>query len=226
MNDAALAVSGLSKRFYTGSEELVIFENLSFEVETAKRLAITGESGCGKSTLLNILGGLEAPSSGTVRAGPYEVTTLDENSLTGYRSGYLGLVFQFHYLLKDFTALENVMLPAIMAGVKRKEASERARQLLADVKLDHRLDHLPSRMSGGERQRAAVARSLVNSPSLILADEPTGNLDPDNSALVREILFDVVTRYRKTLILVTHDREIASMADSTWSLTKTGLVTS
>lgn len=225
MNDAALSVSALSKKFHTGYEELVIFENLTFSVPYASRIAITGESGCGKSTLLNILGGLESPTEGTVQAGPYEVSSLDENGLTDYRGGYLGLVFQFHYLLKDFTALENVMLPALMAGVTRREATERARQLLADVKLDHRLDHLPSRMSGGERQRAAVARSLINSPSLILADEPTGNLDPDNSALVRDILFDVVTRYGKTLVLVTHDREIAALADSTWRLTKEGLVT-
>ena len=160
-----------------------------------------------------------------MRSGPYEVSSLDEKGLTAYRGGYLGLVFQFHYLLKDFTALENVMLPALMAGLSRREATERARQLLSDVRLEHRLDHLPSRMSGGERQRAAVARSLVNSPSLILADEPTGNLDPENSALVRDILFEVVTRYGKTLILVTHDREIAGLADHAWRLTKEGLVT-
>ncbi len=225
MSETALSVSNLSKRFHTGFEELVIFENLNFSVPLASKIAITGESGCGKSTLLNILGGLESPSEGTVRSGPYEVSSLDEKGLTAYRGGYLGLVFQFHYLLKDFTALENVMLPALMAGLGRREATERARQLLADVRLEHRLDHLPSRMSGGERQRAAVARSLVNSPSLILADEPTGNLDPENSALVRDILFDVVTRYGKTLILVTHDRDIAGMADRAWRLTKEGLVT-
>ncbi len=224
MNERAITVSGLSKTFHTGYEELVIFENLDFDIPAASRVAITGESGCGKSTLLNILGGLESPTSGSVRAGPYEVSSLGERELTEYRGGYLGLVFQFHYLLKDFTALENVMLPALMAGVKRREALERARQLLSDVRLEHRLDHLPSRMSGGERQRAAVARALVNSPSLILADEPTGNLDPDNSALVRDILFDVVSRYGKALVLVTHDREMAAQADIAWRLTKNGLV--
>lgn len=224
MNDPALVVSGLSKRFHTGSEEISIFENLEFTVESASRVAITGESGCGKSTLLNIIAGLESATSGTVRAGALDIESLDEGALTAYRSRHLGLVFQFHYLLKDFTALENVMLPAFMAGMKRREATERARQLLSDVKLGHRLDHLPSRMSGGERQRAAVARALINEPSLVLADEPTGNLDPDNSALVRDLLFDVVTKYGKTLVLVTHDASIAAMADRVLKLTQSGLV--
>lgn len=226
MSNPILRAEKLTKRFQTEAEELVIFEDLDFEVPEGRRVAITGESGCGKSTLLNILGGLESPSSGTVRSSGFEVTSLGEEELSRYRASHLGLVFQFHYLLKDFTALENVMLPAYMAGMPKKQALQRARQLLSDVGLEGRLHHVPSRMSGGERQRAAVARALVNSPSLVLADEPTGNLDPENAALVRDILFAVVTKYGKTLILVTHDREMAAMADLSLRLTREGLIPS
>ena len=209
MSKDIVLISGLTKTFSSASEKLVIFDKLNFSIEEGKKISITGESGSGKSTFLNILGGLESADSGEIIAGSYKVHSLDEKSLTEYRSSFLGLVFQFHYLLKDFTALENVMLPALIAGRSKKEIKEKALSLLEDVKLAERKNHFPSQLSGGERQRVAVARSLINSPSLILADEPTGNLDPANAETVQNLLFSVVDKHKKTLVLVTHDQNLS-----------------
>ncbi|AAS12554.1 ABC transporter ATP-binding protein [Treponema denticola] len=223
MSKDIVLISGLTKTFSSASEKLVIFDKLNFSIEEGKKISITGESGSGKSTFLNILGGLESADSGEIIAGSYKVHSLDEKSLTEYRSSFLGLVFQFHYLLKDFTALENVMLPALIAGRSKKEIKEKALSLLEDVKLAERKNHFPSQLSGGERQRVAVARSLINSPSLILADEPTGNLDPANAETVQNLLFSVVDKHKKTLVLVTHDQNIASMTDISYKLYKGNL---
>lgn len=223
MSKDIVLISGLTKTFSSASEKLVIFNKLNFSIEEGKKISITGESGSGKSTFLNILGGLESADSGEIIAGSYKVHSLDEKSLTEYRSSFLGLVFQFHYLLKDFTALENVMLPALIAGRSKKEIKEKALSLLEDVKLAERKNHFPSQLSGGERQRVAVARSLINSPSLILADEPTGNLDPANAETVQNLLFSVVDKHKKTLVLVTHDQNIASMTDISYKLYKGSL---
>ncbi|MCM1321038.1 MAG: ABC transporter ATP-binding protein [Bacteroides sp.] len=220
MNDSALlTVRGLEKTYTGTAESLTILKNLDMTVDAGTKNIITGESGCGKSTLLNIIGGLDTLSAGSVRAGSYPVSSLDENGLTEYRARFLGLIFQFHYLLKDFTALENVFLPAYMNGMPKKKALERAEQLLCDVSLEKRMHHLPSQLSGGERQRAAVARALINNPELILADEPTGNLDPANAAVVSDVLFSMVEKYRKTLVLVTHDHGLAGRADICYRLT-------
>jgi len=218
MSKKNLVLEKVVKRFETESERLTILDCLDLVVEEGTKVAIIGESGSGKSTLLNIIGGLESPTSGSVTAGIFNVDELDERLLSEYRREYLGLVFQFHYLLKDFTALENVMLPSLMAGSTRREARERAENLLYEVGLADRLTHYPAQLSGGERQRAAVARALVNNPSLVLADEPTGNLDPANAELVRELLFSVVSRHGKTLIIVTHDTMISDMADVRYRL--------
>ena len=223
MSKDIVLISGLTKTFSSASEKLVIFDKLNFSIEEGKKISITGESGSGKSTFLNILGGLESADSGEIIAGSYKVHSLDEKSLTEYRSSFLGLVFQFHYLLKDFTALENVMLPALIAGRSKKEIKEKALSLLEDVKLAERKNHFPSQLSGGERQRVAVARSLINSPALILADEPTGNLDPANAETVQNLLFSVVDKHKKTLVLVTHDQNIASMTDISYKLYKGNL---
>jgi lipoprotein-releasing system ATP-binding protein len=205
-----VTVENLEKTYITASEKLTVFKGLNLSVEEGSKTVITGESGSGKSTLLNIIGGIDTATSGKVRCGRWDVTALDEDFQAEYRAHFLGLVFQFHYLLKDFTALENVYLPAYMAGVPKAEAVERAQKLLADVDLTDRSDHLPSQLSGGERQRAAVARALINNPSLILADEPTGNLDPVNAALIGDLLFSMADKYSKTLILVTHDKRLAA----------------
>jgi lipoprotein-releasing system ATP-binding protein len=212
MNEALVVLRDLVKTYPSGAEQLMILRGLSLDVPSGASVAISGESGSGKSTLLNILGGLDRASSGTVSVGEKHLEDLSEKALTAYRSRYVGFVFQFHYLLKDFSALENVMLPAYVAGTPKKEALKRARELLADVRMEHRLDHFPSQLSGGERQRVAVARALVNDPELVLADEPTGNLDPTNSALVAELLYACAERRGKTLLVVTHDERVAARA--------------
>ena len=203
-------IKGLEKTYSSGAESLTILKNLDFSVEEGSKTVIIGESGSGKSTLLNIIGSIDTATAGSVIAGPWDVTSLTENEMARYRSEFLGLVFQFHYLLKDFTALENVFLASYMAGKSKKEAVERAKALLKDVGLEKRMNHLPGELSGGERQRVAVARALINDPSLILADEPTGNLDPANAVLISDLLFSMADKYHKTLILVTHDIKLAA----------------
>ncbi len=218
MSDIIVSISNLEKTYTTDSESLTILKDLNVTIEKGSKTVIVGESGCGKSTFLNILSGLDTATSGTIVAGPYEITSLDEDSLSSYRSHFLGLIFQFHYLLKDFTALENVFMPAYMAGMSKKEAMEKARTLLCDVGLSDRLHHLPSELSGGERQRVAVARALVNDPQLILADEPTGNLDPSNAVMIGDLLFSMADKYNKTLILVTHDMNLATKGNVIYSI--------
>jgi lipoprotein-releasing system ATP-binding protein len=215
---ALLRVRDVVKSYASGTETLHILRGISFEVGRGSTVAVSGQSGSGKSTLLNILGGLDRCDSGSVQVEGQEITGLSEAALSFYRSRRVGFVFQFHYLLKDFTALENVMLPAYIAGMKKKEALEKARVLLGDVRLDDRLHHFPSQLSGGERQRVAVARSLVNNPDMILADEPTGNLDPLNSGVVTELLYAAAQKWGKTLIVVTHDESAARRASIRYTL--------
>jgi len=207
-----LRVNNIVKNYVSGDETLHILKGIKFEIEEGKSVAISGQSGSGKSTLLNIIGGLDHADEGSVFLNDVEITALSEKEISLYRSTQTGFVFQFHYLLKDFTALENVMLPAYIAGVNKKEALDRAKQLLADVRLEDRSGHFPSQLSGGERQRVAVARSMVNDPVLILADEPTGNLDPQNSNIAAELLYESAQKRRKTLIVVTHDKQVAQRA--------------
>ncbi|MDR0376305.1 MAG: ABC transporter ATP-binding protein [Spirochaetaceae bacterium] len=222
MNDSAgdniIEVGEIVKTFSSGAETLHILKGVSFTVTAGTTVAINGQSGSGKSTLLNILGGLDRADSGSVKVAGIGITGLSENALTSYRRDRVGFVFQFHYLLKDFTALENVMIPGYMAGMKKKDALERAAALLADVNMRERLHHYPFQLSGGERQRVAVARSMINNPDLILADEPTGNLDPSNSDSVAELLYSGAEKWGKTLILVTHDEKVAGRAMARYTL--------
>ena len=211
-------IENLEKTYVSTGETLTVLKALDLSVEEGSKVVITGESGCGKSTLLNIIGGIDSATSGIVRSGGRDITALDENAQADYRSHFLGFVFQFHYLLKDFTALENVYLPAYMAGVSKKDAISRAERLLEDVGLQDRLHYLSSELSGGERQRAAVARALINDPHLILADEPTGNLDPVNAEIVGNLLFSIADKYRKTLIMVTHDQNLAAKGSVRYSI--------
>ncbi len=208
-----VSIEGVCKVYRNGPEELPILRDVRLEVAPGSLVVITGESGSGKSTLLNLIGGLDSPSSGTIRVNGYDVHAMREHELTGYRSRVIGFIFQFHYLLRDFTAMENVMLPLYMAGGDRRSAVARAESLLRDVRLADRMHHYPSQLSGGERQRVAVARALVNDPALVLADEPTGNLDEGNSGIVQELLFSLVRTYGKTLLLVTHDASVAGSAE-------------
>jgi lipoprotein-releasing system ATP-binding protein len=218
MSEPILEASGLRKVFASQAEELEVLRGVDLRVEAGSRIAITGASGSGKSTLLSILGGLDRSSSGLLRVGPYELSSLPERRLTEYRAAFVGFVFQFHYLLKDFSALENVAIPAYMRTGDRKAAFERARSLLGDVGLGERLGHYPSQLSGGERQRAAIARALVNSPSLVLADEPTGNLDAASARGVRELLFGLSEKYGTTLVIVTHEPGLAAAAGLRYEL--------
>ncbi|MCL2759647.1 MAG: ABC transporter ATP-binding protein [Treponema sp.] len=207
-----LKVENIVKNYASGAETLYILKGINFNIGEGSSVAISGQSGSGKSTLLNIIGGLDRADEGKVFIGNNEITALSEKEISQYRSKQVGFIFQFHYLLKDFTALENIMLPAYIAGIKKKEALNMARSLLADVKLEDRGGHFPSQLSGGERQRVAVARSMINNPALILADEPTGNLDPQNSENVAELLYESAQKWNKTLIVVTHDKKVAQRA--------------
>ena len=217
MNDASqskilLRITNIVKNYVSGTETLHILKGINFEIEEGTSVAISGQSGSGKSTLLNIIGGLDRTDEGAVFIGNDEITSLSEKELSVYLSRKVGFIFQFHYLLKDFTALENIMLPAYIAGISKKDAVDRAKSLLADVNLEDRGGHFPSQLSGGERQRVAVARSMVNDPALILADEPTGNLDPQNSEIVAQLLYEGAQKRGKTLIVVTHDKKVAARA--------------
>ena len=213
-----LTIKNLEKVYETDSEKLTVLKDLNLNVEEGSKIAIVGESGSGKSTLLNIIAGIDSVTSGTIVAGTeksglWEVNSLNETKMSEYRAHFIGLIFQFHYLLKDFTALENVYMPALIAGISKKEAMERAAALLEDVGVSERMNHLPSQISGGERQRVAAARALINDPTLILADEPTGNLDPANAQKIGELLFSMADKYKKTLVLVTHDMNLAANGD-------------
>ena len=206
-------LEAVTKTFTSGSERLLVLDDLHLDVGAGTRLVISGESGSGKRTLLNVISGVDSPDSGIVEVADTDVAGANEESLTAYRNGVIGLVFQFHYLLRDFSALENVMMPALIAGASRSSASRRAAELLEAVRVAERLDHFPSQLSGGERQRVAIARALMNDPAVILADEPTGNLDEANSDNVVALLFDLVAHENRTLVVVSHDRDVAAAGD-------------
>lgn len=215
-----LKLTEVQKKFETEAEELLILRNINLVIEAGTTTVITGESGCGKSTLLNIIGGLDRADSGLIEVNDRNIDSLNEIQLSEYRKRQIGFIFQFHYLLKDFTCIENVMMPYFMAGSSRKESMQKAGEILERVKLSERLNHYPSQMSGGERQRAALARALINNPEIILADEPTGNLDEENSRVVENLLFDMVSDFGKTLLLVTHDTELAGRGHDEYHLHK------
>jgi lipoprotein-releasing system ATP-binding protein len=208
----SIVAHNLVKNFFQGEETLSILRGLDLEIASGSTVSIMGQSGSGKTALLNILGGLDDFNSGSVVVGGQELKGLSEAALSVFRRKKAGFIFQFHYLLNDFTALENVMLPAYIGGLKKKTALEKARSLLSDMRLDARVGHYPPQLSGGERQRVAVARSMINDPDVILADEPTGNLDPEHSAVVSELLYANAEKWGKSLLVVTHDRTVAERA--------------
>jgi lipoprotein-releasing system ATP-binding protein len=215
---ALVAVRSLARRFQNGAESLEVLTDVNLEVPRGTTTAVTGESGCGKSTLLALIGGLDRPTSGSVVVGETEVTRLEEAELSRYRSRDVGFIFQFHFLLKDFTALENVIIPGMLGSRTTRSLRERGRQLLAEVGLEKRMNAWPVELSGGERQRVAVARALINEPALLLADEPTGNLDERNGRNVEDMLFLLVERHARTMIVVTHDGGLAARADGRYLL--------
>jgi len=220
MSDSIISCRNLVKNFTSQAEILHVLRGVDLELAPGSSCSIMGSSGSGKSTLLSIIGGLEGFDSGEVTVGSYALHSLSEKELPKYRSCLVGFVFQFHYLLKDFSALENVALPAYMNGVPRKEAWARAESLLEKVGMAERKDHFPTELSGGERQRTAIARALVNAPSVILADEPTGNLDADNAQAIKELMFGLPAISGATVILATHDPRLAEAADKRFSLSE------
>jgi lipoprotein-releasing system ATP-binding protein len=204
-----IAVQGLVKSFTTNGNLVEVIKGLDLNVYAGETLAVVGASGVGKSTLLHILGTLERPTRGQVIWEGEEVFTLDDRRLAAFRNRKVGFVFQFHYLLPEFDALENVMMPALIARVPRQQAREEAEAILVRVGLQHRLRHRVSTLSGGEQQRVAVARALVLKPEVLLADEPTGNLDPHSGAQVQELLLDLNREQGLTSVIVTHNLELA-----------------
>jgi lipoprotein-releasing system ATP-binding protein len=217
-NSTILEVRDVKKVYRSGYEDLVVFADVNFKVEEGTTAVISGESGSGKTTLLNLIGALDSTSDGRIIFKGRDITLEEEEELIEYRSRHLGFIFQFHYLLKDLTALENILVPSLIARVPSAQARRRAGDLLAQVGLTERMDHYPIQLSGGERQRVAVARALMNEPQLILADEPTGNLDERNSQAIQELLFKLVKTHGKTMILVTHAAEFARMGDDHYLL--------
>jgi len=206
-----IKVSGILKSY----GDLRVLKGIDLEVREKEVVAIVGASGAGKTTLLQIIGTLDRPDAGTILYNGQDVGTLSQRSLSAFRNRNIGFVFQFHQLLPEFTALENVSIPALIAGKSRDEASDRASELLSFLGLGDRLDHKPSQLSGGEQQRVAVARAIVNSPSLILADEPSGNLDTENKKELHNLFFRLRDTFGHTFIIVTHDPQLASMSDRT-----------
>lgn len=217
-NNELMIVSNLHKVYSRGNNPLHILKGIDLEIKRGEILSVTGESGSGKSTFLNLVGGLDIPTRGSIIIDNINIVNLDDFNLSRFRNSKLGFIFQFHYLLPDFTALENVMLPYLSYRYKIKEAEKKAGELLDEVGLKERIHHKPSELSGGEQQRVAIARALINQPQIVLADEPTGNLDEDNSEIVRNVLWKLRDLYNLTVLLVTHNQQLAEQADRTLKL--------
>ena len=213
MSDAPLILKDIRRSFHEGQNRLDVLCGLDLTIETGQSVALVGPSGAGKSTLLHIAGLLERPTSGTVMIDGLDASRLDEKNRTRLRLTHLGFVYQFHHLLPEFSALENVMIPQMILNLSKDQARERAEELLAAVGLSARKKHLPGELSGGERQRVAVARALANRPKILLADEPTGNLDPPTAAQVFALFLDLARQSGLSILMVTHNLELAARFD-------------
>ncbi|WP_339511652.1 lipoprotein-releasing ABC transporter ATP-binding protein LolD [Pseudomonas sp. RL_15y_Pfl2_60] len=212
-DQAVLSCRNLSKSYDEGPQSVVVLDDLQLELFPGERVAIVGSSGSGKSTLLNMLGGLDTPSTGSVWLAGEELSALNEKQRGLLRNRSLGFVYQFHHLLPEFTALENVCMPLLIGRTSISEARSRATQLLTRVGLGHRLSHKPAELSGGERQRVAIARALVNRPGLVLLDEPTGNLDHHTAEGIQELMRELSSSSQTAFLVVTHDLELAQQMD-------------
>ena len=209
-----LSVKNIYKKYRTGkNEELPVLKGISFDVDGGEIVAVVGPSGAGKSTMLHIVGMIDRPDVGDVLLDGRNVFEARDEELAAVRNKEIGFIFQFHHLLPEFTALENVAMPALIAGQSIASASGRAAELLADVGLQERIEHKPNELSGGEQQRVAVARALMNNPKLILADEPSGNLDSENAASLHSMIVSLRKKYGQSFVIVTHNKEFSAMAD-------------
>jgi len=206
-------VEGLNKFYTARAGRLHVLRDLALDVAEGEMVAVVGASGVGKSTLLHVLGGLDRADSGVVEVGGRRLSDLNDAGLVAFRNRQVGFVFQFHHLLREFSALENVMMPAMIQRMKESDARRRAKDMLEEVGLGHRMDHRPGELSGGEQQRVAIARALVLEPKLLLADEPTGNLDETNATGVLDCLRDAAQRANACALMVTHSRRAAAAAD-------------
>jgi lipoprotein-releasing system ATP-binding protein len=214
MSEASvIRAEALAKTYAEGKLHTPVFNGLDLRVHAGETVAIVGASGAGKSTLLHLLGGLDTPTAGEVYVAEQKMSSLSDAARGKLRNRALGFVYQFHHLLPEFTALENVMTPVMLGGADAREAGKKARELLEAVGLGHRIEHKPGELSGGERQRAAVARALVNRPACVLGDEPTGNLDEKTAATVFDLMLELNRAQQTSLVLVTHDRRLARRLD-------------
>lgn len=213
MSDVLLKAQGLTRTFTQGGESLTVLHNADFQLEAGEIVALVGPSGAGKSTMLQLIGLLDQPSAGTIMMGGKSTSDMSERERTKMRGQLIGFVYQFHYLLPEFTALENVVLPQMINGVKQEDAEKRAKELLDRLKLSHRYEHRPARLSGGEQQRVAMARALANNCKVLLADEPTGNLDPETSDTVFDLLIELVKDSGIGALIATHNMALAERMD-------------
>lgn len=219
MSNTILACEAVCKNYYDGQLNVQVLDNLTLQVDKGRSIGIVGASGSGKSTLLHILGGLDKPTSGRVSLMGQDLSQLSQKQLSGLRNQYLGFVYQFHHLLPEFSALENVMMPLLIGKRPKEQARERALLMLEKVGLKDRVQHRPGELSGGERQRAAIARALVTDPACLLADEPTGNLDRKNALNILDMMMELKQELGTALMVVTHDDEMAARFDRVLNMT-------